>query len=398
MAETAAVRIAGNTTPIRAITQLCRQRFRECAGQALLRKDNWVESRSIEFNLWDSGIGACANELNCLDKRLEHDVAAQKVILGALSTLTAWTTRCKELAEPAEPTARPSAQELGSVPKPDQEIMVDLSDGITLDEAKTTVEELLKVLVELEIAIRRAGMASRLRRADRTFEKRKGDYTNLSEHLQFILRVYEASRYENDTTKRRYTNSGDDTSATSPQNHAGEEQHNAKPGANEINIQSALDKLWENKIALRPEQQILVLVNIRRAHRFIFHERRQMQLRPEQVQEHPQFALLQTQSALHPSDSRITNKEQYDQLLKPVTSQRTIPAPSQVLTSTTNQASHYMPESSLKNAIEAKKAPGPAVTVIALRANYPKPPKEQIRCPYCFIPFRGKIDDVRQWR
>jgi hypothetical protein len=343
----------------------------------------------MEFNLWDSGIGACANELNCLDKRLEHDSAAQKVVLGALSTLAAWTTRCKELAEPVEPTVRPSAQPLGDLPKPDLEIVVDPSDEITLDEAKNTVEKLLEVLVELEIAIRRAGMASRLRRADRTFERQKGDYTMLSEHLEFILRVYEASRYEMDTTKQHYTNHGNDTSTTSrsSQNFEGAENHTAKPGTIESSIQLALDRLWENKITLRPEQRILILANIKRAHRFAFHKRRRMQLRPERVQEHPQVDSLLTQSA-----------QQCAQPLEPVTSQHTTLATSQAPTRTTNQASHYMPESSLDNAIDAKAVCGPAATVIALRANYPKPPKEQTKCPYCSIPFRSNIVDASQWR
>jgi hypothetical protein len=353
----------------------------------------------MEFNLWDSGIGACANELNCLDKRLENDEAAQKVVLGTLNTLAAWTTRCKELAEPVEPTAGPSAQQLGSLPTPEKEIKVDPSDEITLDEAKTTVEELLKVLVELEIAIRRAGMASRLRRADRTFEKQKGNYTALSKSLEFILRLPEASRYAEDTTKRHYTTSGDNTSATSSHNYEGTEQHTAKPGNNEISVPSILNILWEDKFTLRPEQQILILANIKRDHRFKFHERRKLQLQPQKVQEHPHVDLLRTQSVRsHYSNPLTTNKEQYAQPLEPVTSQHATPAPSQAPTSTTNQASHYMPESPLDNSIAAKRAHGPAATVIALRVKYPKPPKEQTKCPYCSIPFRSKIVDVSQWR
>jgi hypothetical protein len=352
----------------------------------------------MELNLWDSGIGACANELNCLDKRLEHDEAARKVVLGALSTLAAWTTRCKELAEPVEPIARPSSQQVGSLPTPEKEIKVGSSDGITLDEAKTTVEELLKVLVRLEIAIRRAGMASRLGRADRTFEKQKGNYTVLSEYLEFILRLPEASRYEQNTTKRRDTTSGDDKSAASSQNYERTAQHTAKPGTNEISIQLTLNKLWGNNVTLRPEQQILILANIKRAHRFEFHKRRKIQLQPEQVHEHPQVDLPRAQSARpHLFDPRITNEEQHAQPLEPVSNQRATPASSQAPTRTTNQASRYMPESSLDNAIHVKEAPGPAPTVIALRANYPNPPKEQTKCPYCSIPFRSKIIGVSQW-
>jgi hypothetical protein len=56
-------------------------------------------------------------------------------------------------------------------------------DSITLDKAKNTVKGLLKILVDLEIVIKKAGTASYVRRADRTFNKQKHYYTKLLEHF-----------------------------------------------------------------------------------------------------------------------------------------------------------------------------------------------------------------------
>jgi hypothetical protein len=63
---------------------------------------------------------------------------------------------------------------------------------MTLAEAKHGIEELLRALVDLEIAVRRAGTTSRVKRADRTFHKRKDQYGELYRHLGFILRVSQA--------------------------------------------------------------------------------------------------------------------------------------------------------------------------------------------------------------
>jgi hypothetical protein len=58
-----------------------------------------------------------------------------------------------------------------------------LFNSITLNKAKNTVKELLKILVNLEIIIKKASIAFYVRRADRIFNKRKHYYTKLSEHL-----------------------------------------------------------------------------------------------------------------------------------------------------------------------------------------------------------------------
>jgi hypothetical protein len=341
-----------------------------------LQEGHWAENRSSDFNLWASGVGACANELNCLDKRLERDISAQKVVIGALSTLAAWTTKCKELAEAVEPATGSPDHQPGSNSMSTNEQSTDPSDNITLDEAKNIIEGLLETLVDLEIAIRRAGTASRVRRADRTFDKRKHHYAELSEHLEFILRVAGAPR----------------------RNHASANQRSAPAKTDEIDIESALDRLQGEKAPLCPEQQILLLANIKRTDRFLFYKGRQEQLRSEQAQKPAQAVRVQVRSSrAQPSDPPIKTEEQLGQSLQTLRNEHAISTRSQHYTGTTNQASDYVPGSLLEKAIEVT-SPGVAATAITLRVDYPKPPKDKTKCPYCLIPFKGEADNVRQWK
>ncbi|KAF7503137.1 hypothetical protein GJ744_004279 [Endocarpon pusillum] len=397
--------ITGEPFPIRAATQACRQKLQECASQASLQEGHWAENRSSDFNLWDSGVGACANELNCLDKRLERDISAQKVVIGALSTLAAWTTKCRELAEAVGPTTGSPDHQPRSSSMSTNEKSTNPSDSVTLDEAKNTVEELLKILVDLEIAIRRAGTASRVRRADRTFNKQKHRYAELSEHLEFILRVSGAPRRNHTSANQRSAPANIDKIVITPasdqsgapqQSRSSANQRSAPAKTDEIDVKSALDQLQGENAPLRPEQQILLLANIRRTNRFLFYKRRQEQLRSEQPRK-PVIPVQVRSSRAQPSEPPITSEEQLRQSLQPLTNQHAAPARSQHSTGTTNQVSDYVPGSSLEKAIKVT-SQGVAATTIALRADYPKPPKDKTKCPYCLITFKGEADDVRQWK
>ncbi|KAF2452255.1 hypothetical protein BDY21DRAFT_176252 [Lineolata rhizophorae] len=380
--------ITGEPFPIRAATQVCRQSLQECASRASLREDHWAENRSSDFNLWDSGVGACANELNCLDKRLERDISAQKVVIGALSTLAAWTTKCRELAEAVEPTKESPDHHRGSHSMSTNEKSTDPPDSTTLDEAKSIVEGLLKILVDLEIAIKRAGTASRMRRADRTFNKRKYRYVELSEHLEFILRVSGAPRRHHTLANQRSAPVDIDNIAIAPaldqsgasqQSHILVDQRSAPAISDEIDVKSALDQLQGEKAPLRPEQQILLLANIKRADRFLFYKGRREQLKSEQAQKPSQAVRVQVRSSrAQPSDPPIKSEEQLGQSSQPLTNEHATPARSQHSAGTTNQASDYVLGISLEKAIELTSP-------------------DKTKCPYCFIPFKGEADDVRQW-
>jgi hypothetical protein len=397
--------------PIRAATQVCRQRLRACTRHAILVDDHWAETRSSDFNLWVSGVGASAEDLNSLDKRLEHDVPAQKVVMGVLSTLAAWTMVCMELAETNDSEIALPDHQLSDNSKSANDEGTDSSNSITLDEAKVTIERLLRTLVELEAAIRRASMASRLRRADRTFKRRKDQYMELSDHLRFILRVSEASLREHVSSDQRLVSDSSDMTMVSPTlvpsdtyhlSHDSANQPSAIPEHDELKINSVLDNLQGNKTSVRPEQEVLILANIKRTDRFIFHKTRQEQLRPKQAQQSATNVQDQVQSyQTQPSDPPFESRRQPGQPTEPLLHENARVPSSQQSTGTTNQVSDFEPNSSLENATKVQKpvvAPGVAATTIALRADYPQPPKDKTRCPYCFIPFRSEADDMFQWK
>ncbi|KIW21360.1 hypothetical protein PV08_01940 [Exophiala spinifera] len=374
-------KLIDETFPIRATTRVCRQRFRDCASQPLLAQGHWAENRLSEFNRWDSGVGASANNSNSLDKRLERNLSAHKVVLGALAVLAVWITKCSELAEGTTSVTSPTdslshrpaqASALSSEPNTER------SETSTLSEAKGKVEGLLKSLADLAIAIRRAGTVSRLRRADRTFDGHKDKYQELSEHLEFILRVSEFPRFIQPTSSE--TSAGDDTG--------------------EIDVRSALIQLRGRDASLRIEQQILVLANLKRHHRFLFYRGRQKQLLPEQPPK-GQSLPFQLRSPLPDPSLRPHHIEERAEIPSQVSTDahvRVPPAQSQQYSvGTTNKASDYAPSLSLEKDVQVTQ-PKVAATTIALRADYPKPPRDNTKCPYCLIPLESEAEDLSQWK
>ena len=191
---------------------------------------------------------ASANQLVCLDRRLEDDKLFKTIVFGVLVTLKAWTTRCIELAEVAESITRSSDHQKESNPASANDRTNDPLDGITLEEAKSNIERLLTLLCDLELPIWRASTASRMSRADGSFNKRKHDYDSLFRELKSTLRVWGAIRRKQSSVDQRV----------------------APADSNEIDVKSALDYLQREEAPLRPEQEILVLSNVKRAHRFKF--------------------------------------------------------------------------------------------------------------------------------
>jgi hypothetical protein len=191
-------------------------------------------------------------------------------------------------------------------------------------------------------------------------------------------------------------------SNTYHQSHNSANQPSAPSGYDELNINSVLDKLRGNKTSVRPEQEVLILANIKRADRFVFHKNRQEKLRPEQVQQSASNVQDQAQSHhTQPPDPPFMSRRQSDQSITPSSHAKAGAPSSQQSTGTTNQASDFKPNSSLENVTKVEKpvvAPGVAATTIARRADYPKPPKDTTRCPYCFIPFRSEAKDMLQWK
>jgi hypothetical protein len=287
-------------------------------------------------------------------------------------------------------------------------------DDITLAEAKHSIKELLRALVDLEIAVRRASTTSRVKRANRTFNKRKDQYGELYQHLGFILRVSQAPRHSYRPAKLQSTLSKGSEAAVKPRLDllkASQESENVMSGRppsgrpDQIDIDTVLTQLAEENVPLRFEQRILVHANVRRADRFLFYKNRQEQLRSRQIAEGSEHTRAHNQSSPAHVPEPMTKDDEQLHMPNPVKNETSPvlaaepkePARSQHSTGTTNQASDYAPESSLEKVAE-NRFPGAAATTIALRASYPKPPKDKDRCPYCMIPLLNEADDMRRWK
>lgn len=393
--------MASDSHPIRAATSVCRQRLKACAEYAILNESHWAENQVTEFNLWSSGVGASADDLNCLDKRLREDVPGQQVVLSVLSTLAAWAHQCIELAKAiAHEHALPDRT--GSLPDGFSNSVLDGPGRMTLHEAQATIEELLRVLVELEVAIRRAGMTSRLRRADRTLDREWETYVELSKHLEFILKIHEACLRRHipaDQCREPFAVSGHEVDASRQGPTAVEQSSSSLRTNDEIDVDIVLDSLSENKIPLRPEQQLLIHANVKRAHRFAFHKRRQEKLDNVKVQNSPATIHVHTQPF---PDAPYVAVDRSVQLKPQPSHLADVGAPPSVKsTGTTDHASNHVAGSAIeKVAATARqdRTAGVAATALALRANYPKPPKKTGKCPYCFIPLSIGTDDMSQWK
>lgn len=394
-------------------------------------KSHWAENRLSDFNLWDAGVGASINKPNSLDLRLQHNPAARKVVLGSLGTLAAWTAKCRELCElhagsdAAQPYRQGDAKTRPPVSQPGvglsretrssdksacivsesdtfdhapptvvsispqvQSANSESADKITLEEAMKGVEALLSMLVDTGFAIRQAGTASRLREADRTFHKRKGNYSSEEEHLTFIFRLSALPRVRGKPTDD--TPPEIDISAIFNEEGKGAENRSSQP-------------------LLREEQRILLDANIKRRDRFIFARHRgshlnlpaglqQLTVPDSKANSTPRQPGLnmysqQTQGTLQPSSLLVgTTKPgaepQYPKSALSVTG--------------TAQLSNFPSEQFLEKAVKEVHV-GPPPTAIALRAEYPTHPKiregaNAFQCPYCCFTLSKDMCTAARWR
>lgn len=349
----------------------CRLRLQECVirhaggggkGESInapnLARSHWAENRLSDFNLWDAGVGASAAAPNSLDLRLRKDASAKKVVISSLSTLATWATLYRDVADGLEPQARGAGEE------DDQ--------PITLEEARLSVEQLLRILVNLGVAIRQSSAISRLGNADGTFQKHKHKYLSLIQHLTFILQLSNLPR------AKVPVGDGGDT-------------------AEMIQVPIASD---EQRGPLRFEQQVLIDANAKRRHRFEFARERRGELK---MPVHPQDSA-SASSPDSPPDSRLrdglsqsvpapTGEIQYPTMMAkaPSTDMEAVeksPLRSQRSTATTNQLSELIadvPSDSLVEELPASAPPRPSLSKLTTQALRNRPPMPPDPCAHIAI-------------
>ncbi|CAO2652993.1 Nn.00g024040.m01.CDS01 [Neocucurbitaria sp. VM-36] len=362
-----------------AATNDCRLSLQHCAQVPELIELHWAENRLSDFNLWDAGVGASARALNSLDVRLRNDVVAKKVVISSLSTLRTWAIVCRDVAimsrttQDKPPNAKIALSHEGDTSED--------SNDITLEEAKHSVEQLLKVLVNLGVAIRQAGAASRLSNADRTFEKYKHRYSPLIEHLTFLLRVSGIPR-------------------------SGVQDGN---GDTEGRIQTCvvLEEVVKQQQALRYEQKVLIEANAKRLHRFHFSKERSKALEVASELQNSAQAPIPQEKPIHLSPGpRPISALQHHKTTPSTSSNDDVknyePSHSQQSITSANQLSDHRAGALLGDAVDGLYVGAPP-TAIALNADYPPPPKVSqsatgIVCPYCNLTMPSAIAQPSQWK
>ncbi|OAL51267.1 hypothetical protein IQ07DRAFT_631168 [Pyrenochaeta sp. DS3sAY3a] len=366
--------------PIRELSQECRSKLHACRSIAILTEQHWADNRLSDFNLWDAGIGASAKDAMSLDRRLCHDMSARDVVAGTLITLAAWMATCIEIAtlpgQHAEPSHQPELSFLvGEADKePDSD---DEDEDITVKEAKSSIEQMLRVLVSLGLAIRKAGKASRLRRADKTFNEQDPQcqelIASLTSYIQFLSRLRSIPRIS------------------------------IVDERGQVHDQLDLAANWATKVekdsikTLRPEQRILLISAAKRFWRFheakkrregfqvVVPDTNEASLVPPSMREQPQVR------SVHPK--HIVEETSSRDIVNPV------PPYSLISVATTNQVSAFEPDKPLRTGFQ-----GPATaTSIARRVQHPDPPRlakdsSVFVCPFCHLTLPRDMAERAHWK
>jgi hypothetical protein len=353
---------------IASIAHDCRSQLRACTLLPDLMRSQWAHDRLSDFNLWDSGIGASARARDSLDTRLQDDEITRKVVTTSLNTLKAWISLCQTLGEHTCTSTRATESKeekllVASQLPPDAEMKVGYAENITLGEAKSGVEELQSLLVQLGVAIRHAGAASRLSNADRFFEKHRNDedIVNLTDHLRFTLRLANPPR---------------------------EIPHMEVAGAKgRLDSSLLIERVNLPQESLEFEQDIIVRACALRRNRFHYAEKRSRSL-----------GVASGSSGVKSSSTAGATLDvpQYDTERKEKKGSH-----SEYSSSSSNQLSTHKPDISLAKMHEDIRITGPA-TVRALRSDYPRPPNAtttSIVCPFCHVTMSSQIArDNALWR
>jgi hypothetical protein len=71
-------------TTITGATIACREGLERCMTIESLKRQGWAENRLADFNVWDSGLGACSNRRASLEDRLALKPQVRTAVLNLL--------------------------------------------------------------------------------------------------------------------------------------------------------------------------------------------------------------------------------------------------------------------------------------------------------------------------
>ncbi|KAL4882883.1 CHAT domain-containing protein [Aspergillus karnatakaensis] len=179
----------------------CQEAFRDCIMLPEIARDNWIENRLGDFNLWIADLHVDSIGHASLDYRLREREDVKDLVVVLLESLINSLHRCKTIGE-GSPEPRMLASE-------DQDVESDGSDsslsslssmwetegnepscrGMSrsspLWPEATNVQATLYQLTRLGMAIRKSGTTFRHANADQSLNKE--DHAELESYLTFIL-------------------------------------------------------------------------------------------------------------------------------------------------------------------------------------------------------------------
>ncbi|KKP07228.1 hypothetical protein THAR02_00658 [Trichoderma harzianum] len=397
-------------------TMGCISEFESCLSIKLLMTEGWAESRLADLNLWASGVGALASPNASLDRRLRFQPKPRLVLINLLLTLQEFISSCRmhvmnethdkkenidneaeSETAPVSPAESTLELTLGDDSNPtgssaswftalayslktasdtstDSSVGDELDDPhseVTLKKAMKDVDDILDQLIMLGFAIRKSGTVARLRKADSSFEPNENE--DLRKHLEFILLNSAAGR-------QKYS---------------------------EESVENTTEKRMRE---VTPEQQHLILANLRRRHRFRYARRHQQKL--------DQFTI-DTLVAMSKPLVHTTEEHQgtTPRLNRSPTSDDGKSLPTEDFSSTTpsnappknlqgpemSATTPSVPEGDILQIAIPMAAAASRVSVSVATMHYPSPPpiSQQMRgfkCPCCYQTLPEMFQNWSRWR
>ncbi|OBS26153.1 hypothetical protein FPOA_00096 [Fusarium poae] len=396
-------------------TRECILSLEACLSLKALMKDGWAENRLADMNLWASGVGALAKPYASLDRRLEFQPKPRLVLTSLLLSLHKIIENCREnvlyenrdvchadILEPRDLSPSPTKDSLATVVPSEEDNATssaswflalgkkldddtdDSGDSDTESESvkqnaeppfkkvMRDIDDILDQLIMLGFAIRKSGTVARLKKADSSFNRKENE--DLRKHLEFIL--------FNTLTKRRK----DD----------------------EENVENTTEqRLKEVKNGLgdvTPEQQHLILANLRRRHRFRYAKQHQQKLGQHMVQ----FPIPKSEPielAVGERDSRSTKNSDVQE--SPHSKDTPgIKSPNSLIDSQSAELSATAPsavEGDVLKMTTPSQVAASRVSVSVKTMPYPSAPPipdqaKGFKCPCCYQTLPGMFRDTTRWR
>ncbi|CZR51217.1 uncharacterized protein PAC_01092 [Phialocephala subalpina] len=381
-------------------TDACRGSFEDCLTITSLTNQEWAENRLADFNLWAAGVGASVKSRASLDERLAFEPEVRALVVNLLITLKAFIEQCKEIglqkdgfsqavtstaAEADEHGSRVAGIDATSPEDPISRSFSPVSNASSsnsgsetislseppLTEAIKSTEVILDQLTRLAVAIRRSGTASRLQKADRSFDPQ--DHEDLRSHLALILLARPA-----DIEDRRHAY-----------------WDNSRRPDKSVNF--GVDATQLNTV-----QQRLVDANIRRRNRFVYAQRHAIKLGASQVWSTPKRVENHHIDAVEGIPRRkeaVSNWKQNNAGIEGLK----ITQDTLATTDTTASAVGTTIVLNTSNAPTPSQQAMTQVSSTGLKLTYPNPPKvkeglKSFKCPCCCQIFPSMFTERHLWR